>query len=112
MWNCKAIMHSVVLLVLTACGGDGGDAANCSGYCGKLVSCRVDSGLTTSECMADCTGAVSDGGSACLSVSTELNNCVAGLSCSQAMAFWEESPPSNYPCKAEWDVEQSCLPEG
>ena len=95
----KVVIVAASLLAI-ACGDDG-SVANCDAYCGKVSSCGVD---TEPGCVDDCVWGAT-GSSACVSAYSNTNICVAGLSCGQAQAWWDETPPDSYPCKAQDDAE-------
>lgn len=96
------ILSSMLLATLGACGGEDGGDASCKAYCDNLFSCEVD---TVPGCFEDCTQVVGEISGACLSAFTNVNICVAGLSCEQAQAWWDQTPPGSYPCKAQDDAE-------
>jgi hypothetical protein len=98
------ILSAMLLATLGACGGGGGDAANCEAYCDKVFSCGVD---TAPGCLEDCTADVTNASGACRSAYIATGDCVIGLSCEQAKAWWNETPPDSYPCKAQDDAEDN-----
>ena len=114
-------MKTLVLLVgvlcttgLIGCAEDGptGDPnlANCGTFCDRVVGCTE--GASRPTCISQCNTIASNAASVsepCLAGFAAVNACVSELSCEEGEAWFNETPPDSYPCKAEDDAgEAAC----
>jgi FlaG/FlaF family flagellin (archaellin) len=93
---------AITLTLMAGTGGTGGTGgtagtANCDAYCDTVVRCSPSSDPVEclNSCVARAEGALSRSAD-CFDARSDLNGCLAGLGCEQAM---------NRPCEAERDAE-------
>ena len=110
------VLSSLSVLLLAGCAedaaGSGGGAgtANCNTFCAKGVECNAFTSVDS--CLAECVPSAGEAQSIsdeCFSAVSAMYGCVGGLTCAQADAWNDETPPDSYPCKAQDDgVDAAC----
>jgi hypothetical protein len=104
-----AVVAAMAFSVI-GCGGDGGDVANCDGYCAVWAMCTTrDLDACKTDCVEFNEMSRADFSQACGDADADVNACVSALNCEQFEGWRDEVPPDSYPCKAEDDAaDQIC----